>query len=130
MTWTPIIVAAVASYIIGAIWYGPLFGKLWMKLSGMTKAKMKKDNMPLLYAGGFLVSLVTAFVIAQILSFLNWAPIWQNGVIVGFWVWLGFVATFSFSPVLWQGQKFHLWLLNNVHNLLVILVMGAIIAGW
>ena len=46
MNWLAIILAAVATMIVGALWYSPiLFGKLWMKLSGMggdKDAEMKK----------------------------------------------------------------------------------------
>lgn len=30
--------AAIASMILGFLWYGPLFGNAWMRLSGMTEA--------------------------------------------------------------------------------------------
>lgn len=33
------ILAAASSLVIGFLWYGPLFGKAWMKESGMTEEK-------------------------------------------------------------------------------------------
>lgn len=35
-----VILAAVAANVLGFIWYGPLLGKQWMKLSGMSQEKM------------------------------------------------------------------------------------------
>src|SRR5216117_550063 len=34
MNWVAIIVATVAAMVIGFLWYGPVFGKSWMTLSG------------------------------------------------------------------------------------------------
>ena len=34
MNWIAIIVATAAAMVIGFLWYGPVFGKAWMALSG------------------------------------------------------------------------------------------------
>ena len=34
VNWLAIIIAAVANMVIGFLWYGPVFGKSWMTLSG------------------------------------------------------------------------------------------------
>jgi hypothetical protein len=35
-----VVVAAIVSMVIGGLWYGPLFGKMWVELSGMTEEKV------------------------------------------------------------------------------------------
>ena len=36
-----VLIAALASYVLGALWYSPvLFGKLWMKLSKIDPKNM------------------------------------------------------------------------------------------
>jgi len=42
LNYLAIIAAAIASMLIGWLWYGPLFGKQWMKLAGLKKSDMKK----------------------------------------------------------------------------------------
>src|SRR5688572_1633570 len=42
MNYLAILVAAVAGMAVGFFWYGPLFGKIWVKLSGFTKEDMEK----------------------------------------------------------------------------------------
>src|SRR3989344_385569 len=66
-----VLVAAVVSMILGAIWHGPLFGKTWMKAAGVTKADIEKDKkeMPMMYAITFVGTLVTAYVLAV---FIGW----------------------------------------------------------
>lgn len=34
------LLATVLSFVLGGLWYGPLFGKTWMRLVGMTEVGM------------------------------------------------------------------------------------------
>ncbi len=63
MDFLPLLVASLIPTIIGFIWYGPLFGKTWMSITGMTEEKMKSANMPLLFGLSFLLALILAVVI-------------------------------------------------------------------
>ncbi len=40
----PIIVAALATLTVGFVWYGPLFGKAWMKENNFTEAELKTET--------------------------------------------------------------------------------------
>ena len=41
-----VLVAAVASVMIGSIWYSPpVFGTTWMKLAGIREKNMQKEGM-------------------------------------------------------------------------------------
>lgn len=52
-----------------------------------------------------------------------------NGVISGFFVWLGFVITTMAANHAYQGARRSLTLIYDGHYLVVLTVMGAII-GW
>ena len=58
--------AALAPLVIGFIWYGPLFGKAWMKEMGFTKESLAGKNMALT----FILCYVFSFLIAFFLLFL------------------------------------------------------------
>ena len=51
-----IIIAAVAQFIIGAIWYMPLFGNLWGKIHGMEKVS-KEDRQKMMKSMGPFLAL-------------------------------------------------------------------------
>ena len=128
-----VVAAAVASMVIGFLWYSPfLFGKMWMELSGMSKAKLGKEKskgmMPS-YLATFVGSLVTGYVLAHVISYTQSATI-MDGAVAGFWLWLGFVATVSLGMVLWEGKPIKLYILKNAHQLVSLMVMGAILATW
>lgn len=128
-----VVVAALASMVVGSLWYSPaVFGKLWMKLSGKTEKEMeaaKKKGMGKLYALAFLSSLLMAYVLAHFVDYMG-AITFTAGMQTGFWLWLGFIATVSFGMVLWDGKDIRLYLLLNGHELLSLLLMGGILAVW
>ena len=101
-----IIIAAVAQFIIGAIWYMPLFGNLWGEIHGMEKVskeerqKMMKSMGPFL-ALQFLVTLVTTFVLA---IFIANQPTWNAYAMAAFF-WIGFVLPTQVSGVIFGGTK-------------------------
>ena len=64
MNYLALLVAALVPMVIGYLWYGPLFGKTWMNSTGMTEAKMKSANMPMIFGFSFLLALILAFAIS------------------------------------------------------------------
>jgi hypothetical protein len=100
-----VIVAAIVQFIIGAIWYMPLFGKLWGKIHGFdtfspeSQAEMQKKMLPLL-AVQFVVTLITTFVFALLLN--GFPPDWSYYGLA-FFFWLGFAFPAIVSGVLFGG---------------------------
>ena len=118
--------------IIGGLWYSPmLFGNSWMKLSGMNKQKLQKakKGMGKTYFIAFISSLVMSYVLAIFVNYAQAVTI-VDGAMVGFWVWLGFIATVTLGSILWEGKSTELYAINNSQYLVNLLVMGAILAVW
>ena len=128
-----ILVAALASIVVGGLWYGPLFGKTWMSLMGMNPEECKGKMVWSLYLTQFIACLVMSFVLAHSLIFASTflkVSGWTAGLMVGFWSWLGFVAPVTLGTVLWEGKSWKLWVLNNAHYLVSLLIMGVILSLW
>ncbi|MEP7167263.1 MAG: DUF1761 domain-containing protein [Candidatus Woesebacteria bacterium] len=131
-----VVFAAISSLVVGFLWYGPLFGKMWIKEMGWSKADVAagmKKNMAKSYGIMFVGSLLMAFIMSHVLTFAS-AYLHESGLSAGlqtgFWNWLGFVAPITLSSVLFEGKSVRLWLLNNGYNLITFLVMGSILALW
>ncbi|OLD60712.1 MAG: hypothetical protein AUI83_01850, partial [Armatimonadetes bacterium 13_1_40CM_3_65_7] len=90
MNWVAIVVAAIAQFIIGWIWYGPLFGKTWMSMMGMSQQSMSREGMGKTMVLTFIGSLVTAAVLSMLVGWMG-AKTLSTGIAAGFWAWLGFV---------------------------------------
>ncbi len=124
-----ILAAAVAKMVIGALWYSPaLFLKSWFKLSGITEQQMK-EGMAKALAVEFVGSLLMAFVLVHAIRYAEATTVPQ-GMAVGFFNWLGFVAVVTIGNVTYQRKPFKLFLLINGYLLISLLVMGAILAVW
>ena len=131
----PVLVAAVATMVIGFIWYSPLvFARPWMRAMGYDpedKAKLAEmqKGAGRMYAGSFLASLVSAFVLGKFIEIttVTTAP---YGMKVGFAIWLGFVTTVQFTAFLFERRPFRLYAINTGYQLVCYLAMGAILAVW
>lgn len=123
--------AAVANMIVGSLWYGPLFGKTWMKLMGFTPDSMRSMKMTPAQAmfGGFITALVMAYVLAHLVSLIGIVER-SDGLRLAFWTWLGLVATTQIGSVLWEGKSFKLFLLNTAQSLVSIAVMVWVLVRW
>lgn len=128
-----VLVAAIASMVIGSIWYGPVFGKKFMQAMGMNnmspeeQAKMKK-GMWMSYVGQFIASLVMFYVLAWLIGITgNMTP--MGGATMAFWAWLGFMVPQKFGDELWGGKMILFWL-SAGSSFITLVIGGAIIGAW
>lgn len=107
LNYTAILIATIAQFIFGAIWYTPIFGKLWGKIHEFDKVPADKQkemmkNMwkPLLVQ--LIVTFITSFVFALL---LNGFPTSWNIYGLAFFFWLGFIFPTQVAAVLFGGTK-------------------------
>jgi Protein of unknown function (DUF1761) len=60
-----IVLAALAFFVVGAIWYGVLFGKAWQKAAGLSDAGVQGGNMALIFGLTLAFELLIALVLAH-----------------------------------------------------------------
>lgn len=125
--------AGVAAFVLGFLWHGPVFGKMWMKLSKITekdvKEAQKKGGMWKYMLAAFVQQLVTAFVLAQFLGVTGVTDT-ADAMIIAFWIWLGFIVTVALNGVLWEKRAFDLYLFNITYHLANIQVMAIVLSMW
>src|SRR6187549_3766844 len=90
VNWLSVFVAALAGFAVGSIWYGPLFSKPWMQLTGMSKEKGAQASMPLVFGGAYVLNLLGATGIAFLLGEHHGIA---SGLHVGAFAAFFFVAT-------------------------------------
>lgn len=123
-----VVLAAVVNFIIGFLFHGPLFGKLWMKLANIhpTGNEKFKDMIPQMIKN-LIMNLICAYVLAVFISLIGKSV--SNGIIIASLVWFGFILTGSSMDVIWMGKSKKLWLFEVISSLACLLAMGAIIGG-
>jgi len=127
-----VLVVAIVGTALGALWYGPLFGKKWIGLMGWTEeqvARMKAQGMARSYVLNFIATLVMSWVLAYFVLIIGAVSL-TSGAGVGLMIWLGFVVTIMLGSVLWEGRKTELYVLNILYWLMMLIVMGGILAIW
>jgi hypothetical protein len=133
-----VLVSGIAAMVLGFLYYGPVFGKLYSRLMGFDnmdpakRAEMMK-GMNKSYSITFVGALVTAWVLAHAViyagAYMHWSGL-SAGLVTGFMSWLGFQATLTLGTVLWEGKPWKNYFLMNGHSLLQLLIMGAILGVW
>lgn len=128
-----VLVSAVASMVIGSIWFGPLFGKQFMRAIGMDqwsaeKQAAEKKKMGLSYFGQFLASLIMFYILAWLIGGLDRMTL-GGGAMIGFLAWFGFVVPTKFGDAIWGGKMSLFWMTAG-NSLITLLVTGAIIGAW
>lgn len=131
-----VLVAAVSNMALGFVWFGPLFGKKWMALSGRTEdslAAEKQKGMGTTYViqvvGALLMSYVLAHAIVFGTTYTGTFGV-LGGATAAFWYWLGFVAPVTVGDVLWNGRSWTYWGITAGYYLAAMLIMGAILGAW
>ncbi len=121
--------ATVASYILGFVWYGVIFSKTWMRLTGITEMKPKPLNLILVVISMFIMAYVLNHSIIFGDAYLKTGGI--SGALAGaFFLWLGFVATTTVIIKLYESKPWGLWLLDNAFWYISISVMAVILSVW
>ena len=127
--------AAVLSMIVGAIWYGPLFGKVWMEIVGVdandmkAREEMQKGAMPL-YIIQLLITIGQLYILAHFIK--GWNEV--SGIEVALWLWLGFVVPTLAAASMWTTDKTKVkwarFLIQGGYFLVMFIIFGYILGNW
>jgi len=134
-----VLVSAIAFFAVGAVWYNDsLFGKAWRASMGKSDAEFEKEkqdvSMGFSFGIMFLGSLIMAFVTAHLVDLIAVAyPMAGNfklGLMTGFWVWFGYIASYVLSAVAFERRSWKYYFINTGYWLVGTLLMGAILTAW
>ena len=124
-----ILLAIIASFVVGFAWHGPIFGKLWMKYNKMTppkKGEMKFSMMlPGICANTVLVFVQSA-VLGRTFQIVMLPDIW-NALIVATIIWLPFTGLTIVNSYAWEGKKVGHMCLDASYYLVSIWVVAAVL---
>ena len=127
--------AVIANFILGWIWYTPLFGKAWareMKLdmSETPKVGVMLRGMLMMVIGNFL----TAYVLAH--DVFAWSLVpgmedMQGGLgavlMTSFFIWLGYYVPTHIGATTWERKSWKLTFINLGYHFATLFVAALII---
>jgi surface polysaccharide O-acyltransferase-like enzyme len=124
-----VVLAAIAYWILGGVWYAVLFSRPWMALEHITDEQAKSMNPVLPYVITFVLNLLIAYALAQICIWRNANTI-GRGASVGVLLWIGFVGPITFTTYMYEMRPKELFAINQFYPLAGLVLMGAIIGAW
>ena len=133
-----VLIAVVANFVLGFLWYTPLFGRAWANEMGFDPNEKPATSvmvrgMIFMVIGGFLLAYVFAHNMAV------WNPeTWGKGPaemsaaatagMAAFWTWLGFFVPVDLAGVAWEKKSWKLFGINTGYHFVSLLVVAMILA--
>ena len=151
----PIVVASLATLVVGFFWYNPkVFGTIWMKETGMTEEKAQQGNMMKIFGLTIIYSFMLAFMLGPAVNheigaaqaaggnandpalieflkahhgkFLSFKHGALHGTMLGIFFALPVIAINS----LFEQKSWKYIAINAGYWIVSLGIMGAIICGW
>jgi hypothetical protein len=128
VNWPSVLVATVAAFIVGSLWYSPLlFANAWVRELGLSQEKIKNANMAVIFGCAFLLNLVSAAALDVILGPES-DPV--SGLIGGLVVGVAFIAAALGVNYLFARKSLRLFLIDAGYFVAFFAVMGALLGAW
>lgn len=109
-----VFVSGILAMVIGALWYGPLFGDLWMKVIGADKLdkeardKMQKES-GLLYLIQFIIVLIQFAALNYFFLYFGDGDGVSANLIYNLentlWAWLFFIVPVILGASMWNNDS-------------------------
>lgn len=128
VNWWAIIIAAVAKFAIGAVWYTAIFGRRYRALLGVPEGASAQGMTPA-FVVQIIGDLIMAYVLARFIGHYGATDL-LGGAFIGFMAWLGFVVTIMVGTIFYEKKPGELIAINAGYQLVGLVVMGAIIGMW
>ena len=123
INWVGVIVATVAAFFIGFLWYGLLFETTWLELTGQAKS----EDMSMLPMGwGLLQTFVTMTGLGW---FIGREASWMDGLKAGLVAAVCFAMMTSAYGFIYETAPVGLLPIDWGHLLVIYALGGAIIGG-
>jgi hypothetical protein len=129
INWLAVVVAAVVFFGLGALWYGPLFGKMWAAAMGYNtedgSLKMEPSQMAITALMCLIMVVGVAWVLRATSTVSVESALWRT-----FLMWAGFTAAGAALSQVWSGRPWTVWMVNVGYQLVGLLIAAVILWYW
>jgi len=127
INWLSVLLASfVGLFVVGGLWYGPLFGRAWMKAFGFTEEDLAGRNMLKIFALSFILTFIAA---ANLAMFIGADAGLVVGLMAGFFAGFGWVAIFLGILYLFEQRSMSAFLINAGYCVFSMTIMGMILGA-
>jgi hypothetical protein len=120
------LVATILGFLLGGLWYGPLFGTRWMSLVGNSREQARRDFHPVAaYGTTFVLGFIASYVFGL---YLGPSPGRSFAIACGAAAGLFFVATSLATNYLFEGRPAALIAINGGYHAVRFTLIGVAFA--
>ena len=122
---------------LGAVWYGPMFGKKWREIICADELDMARREEMMkgvwkLYLTNFILVLFQAYVLAYAINAT--AMDVEGGVQIALWVWAAFIMPTIAAGSMWNNDSAKIswarFLIQSGYQVVLFIVFGLILSIW
>ena len=131
-----ILISSIGAMIVGAVWYGPLFGKKWLQIVGATELdiearKEMQKGATKLYIVQFLITLFQVWVLyIYIVTASDQISALSNSL----WIWAGFVLPTVAGSAMWNNDSSKIswarFLIQGGYQLVLFVMFALVISAF
>lgn len=124
-----ILLAIIASYVVGFTWHGPLFGRQWMKLNKLPQPKKEDMKFSMMLPGlsaNFVLVFVQSAVIGRTFQILEMPSI-LHAFIIATIFWLPFTGLTILNSNAWLGKSIKVTILDAAYYLASLWAIAAVL---
>ena len=127
INWLAVLAAALSAFLLGGLWYGPLFRRAWCRENGIDPDSPPSGHPGKVFGTAFAAALVAATAFAVLLRPEPPLPVALHaGFVAGLaYVAMGFAINYAFA-----GRSFRLWLIDGGYHTLQFTLYGLILGAW
>ncbi|NGP87953.1 DUF1761 domain-containing protein [Fodinibius halophilus] len=128
-----VLAATLSTFLVGWLWYGPLFGAAWMEAVGMNKEGLQEENMAKIFGLAFVFEGIMALNLAL---FLTGSPeaaakvTAASGAFYGFLTGFGWIFFALAVNSLYERRSWKYICINGGYWSVAFTIMGLIIGSW
>ena len=125
MNWLAVVVATLAFFAVGAIWYTALFGKIWQREVGLSNEQLTGGrNMMLVMGTCFVLEFIVCLTVGHMFDFLE--PSDRAKMMIALGLALGVMMPATGINYLYQRKSLKLFLVDSGHFVAGMAAVGAV----
>lgn len=125
MNWLAVVLATVAFFAVGALWYTVLFGKAWLREVGIPEEQLKSGaNMPLIFGTCFVLEFIVCLTVGHMFDFLE--PSDRSKMMIAVGLALGVMMPATGINYLYQRKSLKLFLIDSGHFVAGMAAVGGV----
>ena len=133
LNWLAVLVAAIAYFAIGALWYAPpLFGRIWADAGGLSMPERGERPSAAIYVTPLIGSILSAIALG-VLARATGSDSLAEGIALGLVVAIGFAVPIAFVTAQFESQKPRpmTWgAINAGYHVVGTLIAAIVVATW